>query len=224
MSAWLIRLWAVPAAQTTAWALVAGLIGLIWGLSEVIGAFKNETGRALRTGGAWLLLLLNFAASAAIYLLTVGLLPEAGGWATAIGVGLAWPTVFRNLSFKLAQPLLPDSGSDVAAVRLEQAYASVQSLARQLINSALTRQRMMLVTRAVELNLADLERKARLAVIASPLPAQEGGVPDAYVTMIMDREDVGNDIKKALLAAFILQYFDRQTLVDLLKVQRRKTG
>lgn len=57
------------ASPSLAWGLVAGAIGFVWGLSEIIDAFKNETGRALRTGGAWLLIWLNFGAAAGIFLL-----------------------------------------------------------------------------------------------------------------------------------------------------------
>lgn len=220
---WLSTFWSAPVTQTLVWALLAGLVGFLWGMSEIVGAFKNETGRALRTSGAWLLVLFNFAAAGVIYLIVANLVTGANNWLTAILVGLAWPTVVRNLSFKLAQPLQPETMRDEAAVRLEEAYASVQNLARQLINAALTRQRMKLVTQAVELDLRDLEKQARYAVIAAPLPADEGGASEDFVTKIMARE-ASNDIKKALLAAFILQYFDRRTLEELLKDQRSKKG
>ncbi|MCP4209899.1 MAG: hypothetical protein GY764_00325 [Halieaceae bacterium] len=218
---WLTTLWAAPAAQLLAWSLVAGLIGLLWGLGEIVGAFKIETGRAMRTGGAWLLILMNFAAAMATYLLVASVVENANTWLTAIAVGLAWPTVIRNTTLKLAQPLQGDEASGDFALRFEQAYAAVQSLARQLINATLTRQRMKLVTRATKLDLSELEGKARVAVIASPLPTEGGGPPDDFINRIMARE-VGDDIKKAMLAAFILQWFDRNTLDDMLKVQRRK--
>ena len=219
--AWLTTIWAYPVTQTLAWSLVAGFVGLLWGFGEIVGAFKNETGRALRTGGAWLLVLFNFAGAAIAYLLASSIIVGANTWMMAIAVGLAWPTMIRNITFKLTQPLQPDVKSDTFAIRLEQAYASVQALARQLINAALTRQRMKLVTRATKLELPDLERQARLAVISSPLATVEGGPPSEYTDRVMARE-VEADIKKALLAAFILQWFDRQTLEDLLKGKRDK--
>lgn len=228
--------WSNPAVQLAAWALLAGLVGFLWGMSEILGAFKTETGRALKTGGAWLLVFFNFFAAAAIYLVVANLVTGATTWLVAILVGLAWPTVMRNLSFKLAQPLQPEPLRDAAAVRLEEAYAAVQTLARQLINAALTRQRMQLVAQAVELDLRELEKMARLAVIAAPLPpgappprqpeADAGALPGEdeaprdFITLIMKRE-VGSDIKKALLAAFILEYFDRRTLEDLVRDLRK---
>lgn len=218
---WLASVWALPAVQMAAWALLAGVVGALWGLSEIVGSFKVETGRALRTGGAWLLILFNLIASSVIYLLAAATLVGANGWLTALLVGLAWPTVFRNLSFKLAQPLDNSDVNDAAAVRIEEAYRAVQALARQLINASLTRQRMQLVTRALRLPLADLEKKARLAVIVAPLPTGQEGLSDDFVTKIMAREQ-DDEIKKALLAAFILEHFSRETLEEMLTERRSR--
>lgn len=204
-----------------AWCAIAGLIGLLWGLSEIIGAFKNEIGYALRTGGAWMLILLNAGAAAAIFFVTASLVPEANNWLTAIFIGLAWPTVVRNLSFKLAQPIQSDQADASAAIRFEQAYATVQELARQLINAALTRQRMQLVTTATEHDLDDLERFARMALIASPLQTAQGMPAEQFIDEILKR-DSENRIKKAYLSAFILASFGRNTLDDFLKEQRTK--
>jgi hypothetical protein len=118
------------APPSLAWGLMAGAIGFIWGLSEIIGAFKNETGRALRTGGAWLLVWLNFGAAAGIFMLVASVIPEANNWLTAVFVGFAWPTIIRNTSFKLAQPLQSEPTRDTAVVRFEQAYSTIQDLAR----------------------------------------------------------------------------------------------
>jgi len=202
---------------------LAGLVGLIWGLSEIISAFKNETGRALRTGGAWLLLLLNFAAAAGVYALILAIVPDADHWLVALTVGMAWPTVIRNASLKLAQPLQSDQVQESAAIRLEQAYGSFQDLARQLINNDLTRQRLNLVTRAIQLDLQELAQHARLALIASPLQADAGMPDDDYVDRILQRsaEDVE---KKALLAAFILENFGREMLESHLQADTPGRG
>lgn len=200
---------------------VAGLIGFIWGLGEIVSAFKNETGRALATAGAWLLILLNFVAAAGIFLLTAAIIPEANNWLTAIFVGFAWPTVIRNASFKLAQPLQSDNGQEQAAIRFEQAYATFQGLARSLINNALTRQRIQLVTSATNYDLATLERYARLALIASPLQTGDGLPAADFIDAIIARPGT-EEIKKALLAAFVMTHFGRDMLQDFIKEQRRK--
>lgn len=200
---------------------VAGLIGFVWGLGEIVSAFKNETGRALGTAGAWLLILLNFVAAAGIFLLTATIIPDANNWLTAIFVGFAWPTVIRNASFKLAQPIQAETGQEQAAIRFEEAYATFQGLARSLINNALTRQRIHLVTSATRYDIGLLEHYARLALIASPLQTEEGLPADSYIDAILQRQS-NEEIKKALLAAFVMANFGRDMLQDFIKEQRRK--
>jgi hypothetical protein len=101
---------------------------------------------------------------------------------------------------------------------------------------------MQLVAQAVELDMRELEKMARLAVIAAPLPpgatpppppadddasrldhpaAEEEQAPKDFITLIMQRQ-VSNDIKKALLAAFILEYFDRRTLEEMVRDLRKQ--
>jgi hypothetical protein len=201
--------------------LLAGSIGLLWGLGELVGAFKNETGRSLRTGGAWLLLLLNFAAAAVTYALVTTVVSGANSWLTAVAVGVAWPTLIRNTTLKLVQPLQPDASGENLTLHFEQAYASVQALAKQLINAGLTRQRVKLVKRALDLDLTALEKHARLTVIASPLPPTGDESAENFINRIMERQ-VDDDIKKALLVVLILNSFDRQTLQELLNDLRRK--
>lgn len=208
------------AAPSFAWGLMAGAIGFAWGLSEIIGAFKNETGRALRTGGAWLLVGLNFGAAAGIFMLVASVVPDANNWLTAVLVGFAWPTIIRNTSFKLAQPLQSEPTRETAVVRFEQAYGTIQDLARQLINNTLTLQRMQLVTSATQYDLDVLERYARLAQIASPLQEEQGASADSYIDRIMQRQ-MDEELKKAYLAAFILTHFGRDTLDDFLTGQRK---
>ncbi len=212
-----------PLATIFVLAALAGLIGLLWGLSELIGAFENETWRALKTTGGWLLLGINFLAAACIFLLTASLIPDANNWVSALLVGLAWPTVIRNASFKLAQPLpADDQTSETAVIRFEEAYRTVQKLARRMINGALTRQRLTLVDRAIEQDLSDLERLARKLLIISPLQSDQGMPADNFIDEIMKRSDVQNQIKKALLVAFVLRFFNRDTLDDFLKQQHKK--
>ena len=167
------------------WCILAGTIGFVWGLSELIGAFKNEVGRALRTGGAWLLLMINWAAAAGSFFLVTSLIPDTDSWLTAIMVGFAWPTVLRNVSFKLGQSLHAGTTDDVAAIRFEEAYATVQNLCRQLINATLTRQRMRLVSNVTRQDLEALEQYARMALIASPLQSDQGMSADGFVDRIM---------------------------------------
>jgi len=195
--------------------LLSGAVGAVWALSEVMGEFKTETPRALRTAGAWLLVAVNFLAAAVIFRLTVELVPNARGWPTALFIGFAWPTVFRNLSLKLTQPISA-TDSEAPAIRLEQAYSNVQRLALQLINSVLTRQRMRLLNRVMQFNLADLERYARRMSAISPQQINQ-----EFIDKVMQRP-VDDDAKKAHLVALLMDNFTRDAIDDFLKENRNR--
>jgi hypothetical protein len=70
------------------------------------------------------------------------------------------------------------------------------------------------------LPLADLEKEARLAVIVSPSSGQDGQADD-FLNRIMAREQ-DDEIKKALLATFILTRFSRETLEEMLPERRSR--
>lgn len=221
MGQWLVATWGwlqLP--------LLAGMIGLFSGLIELIGAFGNESGRALRTFGAWLLLGVNLLGAALIYVLVSSVAPSAlNPWA-AIVVGLAWPTVVRNLSIKLGQPIEGDASQQAAALRLEQAYGTLQKLSKQMIDGTVVRQRMRLLRDLTELEFAELDRLARMAVVlskqADPVEALE------YINKLTasggDAGGAGgtdNEVRKAMLAAYILNNFGRDLLEDEMSLRKR---
>ncbi|MFN0123793.1 MAG: hypothetical protein ACKV2V_25100, partial [Blastocatellia bacterium] len=197
--------------------LLSGLVGAIWALSEIIGEFRAETGRALRTWGAWLLLAVNFLAAAVIFLLASGVVPALVSWPSALAVGFSWPTFFRNASLKLAQPINETTGGETAAIRVEQAYGAIQKLALQLINSRLTRQRTQLMSDAARYSLDDLEKFARRMLAFSPQQ-----IDPKVIDEVLQRE-MDEDAKKAYLAALLMNTFTRSALDDFIR-GRRKTG
>ncbi len=222
---WWAQIWAQSGVQLFAYAMVAGLIAAAWAVFELVGEFEVETSRALRTGGARLLLGINFIAAVSIFLIVATNVVGANNPATAFLVGIAWPVVIRNLSFKLAQPIQSDDLNKMSVLRVEEAYASLQSLSRRLINTVLTRERMRLVNRATDVKLSLLESKARNALIASPVaPVLPGGAgsADEFVNKIMQKEGAKEETKKALLAALILQYYDRHLLEEMIKEAERQ--
>ena len=199
---------------------LAGLISAIWGFSEIIGKFNLDTWRALRTAGAWMLIGVNFLAALLSYGLVAALIPSANSWGAAILIGLAWPTVLRNTSIKLSQPI-DNQGQQEAMVRFEEVYARIQSLAQLMINGVLTRQRLALAGELNTLSLKTLERHARQALVLSPLQEEQKMPDDSYVDEIIARQ-VDDAVKKALLIAVVLNYFGRDTLNDLIKKERKQ--
>lgn len=206
-------------AATWAWlqfALLAGLIGLFSGLIELINVFGNESLRSLRTFGAWLLLGVNFFGAALIFVLVSGAAPGVLNAWGAIVVGLAWPTVVRNLNIKLGQPIEGDP-SQQAALRMEEAYNTLQKHAKQMIDGAVVRQRMRLLRELTELEITEMERLARrtvaLSTQADPKPAL------AYITEIINEPDV--EVRRAMLAAYILNNFGRDVLEDEMSLHKK---
>ena len=210
---------ALDLATLLGYGLLAGLISAIWGFSEIIGKFNLDTWRALRTAGAWMLVGVNFLAALLSYLLVTALIPSANTWGAAILVGLAWPTVLRNTSIKLSQPI-DNQGQKEAMVRFEEVYARIQNLAQLMINGVLTRQRLALAGELNTLTLKTLERHARQALVLSPLQEEQKMPDDSYVDEIIQRK-VDDTVKKALLIAVVLNYFGRDTLNDLIKKERK---
>jgi hypothetical protein len=194
---------------------LAGMVGAIWALSEIIGEFRTETQRAFFTWGAWMLVAVNFIAATVIYLLAIRLMPDTKNWPGALLIGLSWPTVFRNLSLKLLQPL-DESKDSGAAIRLEVIYGNIQKLALQLINSRLTRQRMRLLARATRFDLQDLEKYARQMSAISPQQ-----IYLKFIDELMAR-NVDEDYKKALLVALVMNTFTRDALDDFLRENKSK--
>ncbi len=202
--------------------LLAGLISAIWGFSEIIGKFNLDTWRALRTAGAWMLIGVNFLAALLSYGLVAALIPSANSWGAAILIGLAWPTVLRNTSIKLSQPI-DNQGQKEAMVRFEEVYARIQNLAQLMINGVLTRQRLALAGELNTLTLKTLERHARQALVLSPLQEEQKMPDDSYVDEIIARQ-VDDAVKKALLIAVVLNYFGRDTLNDLIKKEKKESA
>ncbi|MFC1464083.1 MAG: hypothetical protein ACFLMY_04465 [Candidatus Brachytrichaceae bacterium NZ_4S206] len=206
---------------------LAAAVGFIWGLSEIVSMFRFDTRHALRTGGAWLLLLINAAAAGGIYLFVASLIPGLDKWYAALLIGVAWPTVIRNANIKLAATtpdptsLNPSGDREAAAIRFEQIYANFQNLARQMTNAALTRQRVQLVTRAAQLDLAQLESHARTLQRAAPLRSNDA-LNDDYIDEIMQRAQDADEIKKVALAVYIIENFGREALEEFMRRHRRQ--
>ena len=214
-------------------AALSAAVGVVWGLSELVSAFALDTGYALRTLGAWLLLLVNAFAPAFIYVLAASFFPDLYAWQAAVAIGLAWPVVIRNLHFnfsaRIADAASDDPVDQAASVRFEQIYTNFQSLAYRMINAQLAHQRAGLITRVVtDCDLNDLEAHARRLCIAQPVPMRDERENEnlsnercsGYIDDIMMRESV--DEKKMYLSAFIINHFGRASLEEFIRQQKHK--
>jgi hypothetical protein len=153
-------------------AALSAAVGFMWGLSELVSAFALDTGYALRTLGAWLLLLVNAFAPAFICVLAASFIPELYTWQAVVAIGLAWPVVIRNLHFNFSARIADAASDDSSAadqatsVRFERIYTNFQSLAYRMINAQLAHQRAGLITRVVtDCDLNDLKRTLGVCVL-----------------------------------------------------------
>src|SRR5690348_2572657 len=101
------------------WGLYAltALLSGIWAIVEIISAFEYAPSRALRTGGALLLILINAAVACLVLALVLEAVPAASNslW-TAVAVAFGWQTLVRS-QINLIQPL-PGSQSDAVGVSI----------------------------------------------------------------------------------------------------------
>ena len=160
-------------------AALSAAVGVVWGLSELVSAFVLDTRYALRTSGAWLLLIVNALVPAFVYILAASSIPELGTWQAAVVIGVAWPVVIRNLKFKFsAGTAAASDGSnavDQDSVHFERIYNNFQSLAYRMINAEIAHQRAKLITNAMtNCNLNDLAAHARRLCHSQPLPNVQG--------------------------------------------------
>ncbi|HQV69832.1 MAG TPA: hypothetical protein PL141_08155 [Thermoflexales bacterium] len=197
-----------------AMAALAGLVGGVWGFMEIVDEFKIESPRTFATGGAWLLVAVNFFAAAIVFLILISIAPAMQNWLSAFLTGLAWPTIFRNTSLKLSQPLDDQKSRETAAIRVEQAYASTQKLAMQLINGQLTSQRNRLLVK-VRSNPAEIAAFAKNQIVLSP-QQEDSEKATQFVDAIVLRA-ITDEEKKAYLIALILNRFGRATLEDFIR-------
>jgi hypothetical protein len=221
--------------QLLLFAALSAAVGVAWGLSELVSAFALDTGYALRTLGAWLLLLVNAFAPAFIYVLAASFFPELYAWQAAVAIGLAWPVVIRNLHFNFSARIADAASDDsnaadqATSVRFERIYTNFQSLAYRMINAQLAHQRAGLIARVVtDCDLNDLEAHARRLCIAQPVPMSDERENEnlsnercsEYIDDIMMRESV--DEKKMYLSAFVINYFGRASLEEFIRQQKHK--
>ena len=206
--------------------VIAGAVGFAWGLSEIVDAFAFDMGHALRTRGAWLLLLTNAFAAAGTYVFIASIVPGLDTWYAALFTGLAWPVVIRNANIKLAARVTDAATSNdppSAAIRFEQIYARFQDLARRWINAALAQQRAQLILRAMQLELAELTSYAQRLAIASPLQesfntrddeGKQEGQPSAIASSLQESKVSDVKEKKEKIKEKIKEFVEQHSSDD----------
>jgi len=195
--------------------LAAGLSSL-WAVVEVISAFEYAPLRALRTGGALLLTLINAGFACLALALVLEVVPTAGGslW-TAVAVAFGWQALIRT-QINLLQPL-PGSAGEAVGISINDLYARIQRFCRRQIDRSLAGERLALLEEALKLEMDALLQRARL--MAHALITDNWQDFEGYLTG-MDERGLSPDERKLLLASYLLDNGGPAPLRELLKKEQ----
>jgi len=200
----------------TPYFIAAAFSGVV-AIAEIVTVFENDSMRALKTWGSFLLVFLNvvFAVFLLFLVNTVGGVTTGSSrfW-VALGVGVGFPTLLRT-RFTFIKPL-PGSADEGIAVSLDELYGRLQRFCRRQIDQALATGRVQLVDEAMQrLELTTLENRLRLLLEGGLILAEAGA--GTYVDRIVNHQDYTETRKKMLLAFGLLNYGGFNTLKQMLK-------
>jgi len=194
------------------YALAAVLSGL-WAVAEIISSFEYAPLRALATGGALLLVVINAAAACLVLALALEAIPGIRISAlTAVVIAFGWQALIRT-RINLIQPL-PDSASEAVGVSISDFYARIQRFCRRQIDRSLAGERAALLQEALGLDLATLEQRARLMAYA--LVTDEPQEFEDYLQQ-MEERNLSPDERKLILASWLLDNGGPGPLRELVK-------
>lgn len=218
-------IWGWLAAVHAEWYVVTASLGLIWAALEVAMTYEEEAGRALRTGGAWLLMATNAILACLVLAMTLHLLNNAGSLWLALSVGFGWQAVLRSGINVQPLPLpggkageggLDEGAEEGLSIPLNEFYARIQRLCRRQINREIVSERVILVSEAVNvLTVEELAHEARVLMGSFP-PATLERDPQDYITKI-EQSDQLEELKEIMLIALILNYGGRGALQRILR-------
>ncbi len=180
--------------------LLVALLSAAWAVVEVAQTFPDDTRRALRTGGARLLVGANVGFACLAYTVVLSLVSStANRWLVALAAGAGWQALLRsriNLFQSMAAPQ-----HSISLISLADLYASLQQFCLRHIDQALIAAREDLLEEALALDVEDLKRRVRLQGHASALTSEEN------VTRFLERvhQETDPEAQKLLLASFLLQ-------------------
>lgn len=226
-------IWSWLVSVNAGWYLLTGFIAIMWAMLEVATTYEEEAGRALRTKGAFFLMLVNAVLACLALGASLQLLEGPVSVWLALGVGFGWQAILRSGINIQPLPLTGGQGHVTAAgeeaeageklgIPLDEFYARVQRLSRRQINRDIVNERVELVSEAVDkLAVDDLVYEARVLMGSFP-PAAIEGDPQAFIDRIRD-SDRPDELKEMMLISLILEYGGRGALKRILRKNRSKS-
>lgn len=201
--------------------IVTAVMSIIWAASEVVVGYPDQPVRALRTWGAWLLMMANAFFACVALAASLALIPNAASVWLALGVGLSWQAMLRG-GINI-QPLPISSAAEAEkgmGVPLNELYARLQGFCVGQIQRYLVGERVTLMEQVIaQLDITDLARIARLVTAALGDATPEA---EQYVQRIETDEKRSQEQREILLISLILNNRGSDILRKRVKERRKE--
>lgn len=199
--------------------LVTGVMSVLWAASEVVVGYPDQPVRALRTGGAWLLMIANALFACLALAAALALVPGSASWWMALGVGLSWQAMLRGGINIQPLPISSAAGAtEELGVPLNELYSRLQAFCVGQIQRSLVGERVALMERAIaKLDIPELARIARLVTTAQAIPEAE-----SYIQRVETDESRPQEQREILLISLIISNRGADVLQARVREQRKR--
>ena len=196
-------------------------LNLLVTLVEIITVFEQEAGRALRTWGAFLLLLGNGLTALLVFDLIRSLAPETPLLPLVFTVGVGLSVLIRTrVTLLKPLPQLGHTETGSLEIPFDLLYDRWQSFCRRRIDRALAAARIQVVRQALErLTEEDLLRELRLLADGGFIVTE---LPGGDQTFFQRVQALTPERRKSYLAFTLLDAAGRKTLERLIRRQAEK--
>lgn len=198
--------------------LLTGVMAMLWAASEVVVGYPEQPVRALRTGGAWLLMLANALFACLALAAALALIPGSASWWMALGVGLSWQAMLRGGINIQPLPISSAVGaSEGLGVPLNELYSRLQAFCVGQIQRSLVGERVALMERAIaKLDIPELARIARLVTAAQAVPEAE-----SYIQRLETDDSRPSEQREILLISLIISNHGAEILRGWVRERRK---
>lgn len=184
---------------------VTAVMAILWAGSEVVIGYPDRPVRALRTWGAWLLMLANALFACLALAAGLTLIPGSASFWMALGVGLSWQAMLRGGINIQPVPISSTTGAGGApplGIPLNELYTRLQAFCVGQIQRQLVGERVALMERSIaQLDVPDLARIARLLIAALSPSAAEA---EQYIQRIESEPNLSTERREIMLISLIL--------------------
>jgi hypothetical protein len=200
---------------------ITAVMAVVWAASEVLIGYPERPVRALRTWGAWLLMLANALFACLALAASLTLVPGSASVWMALGVGFSWQSMLRGGITIQPIPISAApgvGGEEPLGVPLNELYTRLQAFCVGQIQRQLVGERVALMERAIaKLDVADLARIARLVTAALSVAEAE-----QYIQRVETTSDLSKERREIMLISLVLDNGGNDILRQRVKEQRKR--